>query len=134
MTTMSKNVHASPLRWLPSIIMMVAIFAFSSLPARHIPYFGSYDFLIKKGGHALGYALLGLAYFYALPRRISISFRWLLAMMMVVLFALSDEFHQSFVEGRTSSLQDVLIDSFGAAAALFIVAVYSSNSRSKSIS
>jgi VanZ family protein len=134
MTTMSTNNHASPLRWLPSIIMMAAIFAFSSLPARHIPYLGRYDFLIKKGGHALGYALLGMAYFYAIPKRVSIGFRWMLAMLMVILFALSDEFHQSFVEGRTSSLRDVVIDSCGAAVALFFGAVYSSNSRSNSIS
>jgi VanZ family protein len=134
MATMSANNHSSPLRWLPSLIMMAAIFALSSLPARHIPYLGRYDFLVKKGGHALGYALLGLAYYYALPKRVSIGFRWLLAMLMVILFALSDEFHQSFVEGRTSSIRDVLIDGCGAAVALAVEAVYSSNSRSNSIS
>ncbi len=79
-----------------------------------------------------GYALLGLAYFYALPPRLSTGFRWLLALFMAILFSLSDEFHQSFVQGRTSTLVDVGIDTVGAAIALTFGAYYSSNSRSKS--
>jgi VanZ family protein len=51
-----------------------------------------------------------------------------------VLFSLSDEFHQSFVQGRHSSLRDVLIDGAGAATALLFGSLYSSNSRSNSTS
>jgi VanZ family protein len=119
-------------RWLPSLLIMGAIFTLSSLPAARIPFFGEYDLLLKKGGHALGYASLGVAYFIALPPRLSTGYRWLLALIMAVLFALSDEFHQSFVEGRTSSLRDVMIDTGGAAVALTVAGLYSSNSRSKS--
>jgi VanZ family protein len=53
---------------------------------------------------------------------------------MAVLFALSDEYHQSFVEGRSSRLTDVVIDTAGAAVALLFGSGYLSNSRSKSIS
>lgn len=120
-------------RWLPSLLIMVAIFSLSSLPAARIPFFGDYDFLVKKGSHALGYAMLGVAYFIALPPRLSTGYRWLLALIMAALFALSDEFHQSFVEGRTSTLRDVLIDTGGAAVALTVTGIfYSSNSSSKS--
>lgn len=111
---------------------MAAIFTLSSLPARAIPYFGDLDFLVKKGGHAAGYALLGISYYFALPRRLSIGYRWGVALLMAVLFALSDEFHQSFVEGRTSSLRDVAIDTAGAAVSLTLGAFYSSNSSSNS--
>lgn len=104
------------------------------MPASRLPFFGELDFLLKKGGHAIGYAMLGLAYFFALPPRLSTGYRWLLALLMAVLFALSDEFHQSFVEGRTSTLRDVGIDTAGAAIALTVAALYSSNSRSKSSS
>lgn len=117
--------------------MMTAIFLFSSLPADRIPYFGRYDLLVKKGGHALGYAMLGVAYFYALPSRLSPAYRAFLSFLMAVLFALSDEFHQSFVRGRTSALRDVGIDSVGAAIALTTAALlesYSSNSSSKAAS
>ena len=122
------------LRWVPAFILMVIIFTLSSLPGDSLPYFGFWDVLLKKGGHALGYGLLGLAYFSALPRRLSFGYRWFLALFMAVLFALSDEFHQSFVVGRASSIGDVVIDGFGAALALMIAAPYSSNSNSKSIS
>lgn len=113
---------------------MGVIFLLSSLPADRIPDFGTIDFLIKKGGHATGYALLALAYYFALPPRLSTGYRMVMALIMALLFALSDEYHQSFVEGRTSSLRDVLIDSGGALIALTFAAAYSSNSRSSSAS
>ncbi len=122
------------LRWLPSLVMMALIFAFSSLPASVLPHLGALDLLVKKGGHALGYGLLGLAYFYALPPRLSYGYRWLLALLMAVLFALSDEYHQSFVEGRGSTITDVMIDSAGASLALIMGAPYLSNSSSNSTS
>ncbi len=78
--------------------------------------------------------MLGMAYYFALPPRLRIAYRWILALFMAILFALSDEFHQSFVEGRNSSLVDVTIDTAGAALALMISAFYSSNSKSNSIS
>jgi VanZ family protein len=125
---------SSPLRWIPAIVMMGLIFLLSSLPASRLPDFGAIDFLIKKGGHATGYALLGLAYFFALPPRLSPGYRAAMALIMALLFALSDEYHQSFVEGRTSSLRDVFIDGSGATIALVIASIYSSNSRSSSVS
>lgn len=134
MAAMSTKASPSPLRWLPALLVMAFIFFVSSLPASRLPYFGEYDLLIKKGSHALGYGLLGLAYYYALPPRLSIVYRWLMAFLMAVLFALSDEFHQSFVEGRNSSIVDVLIDGGGAALALLFGAAYPSNSNSKSTS
>jgi VanZ family protein len=112
--------------------MMGLIFVLSSLPADRLPDFGTVDFLIKKGGHATGYALLALAYFFALPPRLSPGYRAVTALTMALLFALSDEYHQSFVEGRTSSLRDVAIDGGGALIALAIAGVHSSNSRSSS--
>ena len=110
----------------------MAIYTFSSLPATRIPYFGEFDVLFKKGGHAIGYALLAVAYFWALPPRLASGYRGVLAVTMALLFALSDEFHQSFVEGRTSALRDVAIDTAGATVATFFAILYSSNSRSSS--
>jgi VanZ like family len=122
------------IRWIPAGIMMILIFVASSQPASALPYFGALDFVVKKGGHAIGYALLGLAYFYALPGRLPVVYKAALALLMAVLFSLSDEFHQSFVEGRTSTLRDVVIDTIGAGIALSIASIYSSNSESSSSS
>ncbi|RPH62967.1 MAG: hypothetical protein EHM81_01115 [Chloroflexi bacterium] len=100
------------LRWLPAIMMMSAIFAFSSIPSTEMPSFDWADMLVKKGGHMTGYALLALAYWRALGWD---KKRWWLPVVMAVLFSATDELHQSFVPGRHPSPVDVLVfDSGGA--------------------
>jgi VanZ family protein len=106
----------SLLRWLPSALMMAVIFGFSSTPATKLPSFGSLDFMVKKGGHMLGYGLLALAYWYGLRFQKRL---WWLALLFTILYAISDEFHQSFVPGRHPSWVDVLgFDGGGAVVAL----------------
>jgi hypothetical protein len=84
------------LRWLPAILMMAAIFLFSSIPSTEMPSFGFWDLLVKKGGHATGYGLLALSFWFALKW----DRRWIwLAFVLTALYAGSDEFHQSFVLG-----------------------------------
>ncbi len=99
-------------RWLPAVLIMAAIFALSSIPSKEMPSFGVWDFILKKSGHMLGYALLGFSYLRAINTR----GKWaiLAALLAVVLYAFSDEFHQSFVPGRDSSIVDVAIDAAGA--------------------
>ena len=41
--------------------------------------------------------------------------------MIALLYAISDEIHQSFVPTREASVVDVLIDCAGAAAGIFVV-------------
>jgi len=105
-------------RWLPAVALMMAIFIFSSLPSSELPDYGFWDMLIKKGGHMTGYALLALAYWYWLgfdPQK-----GWL-AWLLAVLYAASDEFHQSFTPGRHPSPLDVIIyDNLGALLAVLI--------------
>ena len=96
--------------------MMALIFKVSSLSAAQVPNFGLWDLLVKKSSHMLGYALLGAAYLHALAngRRISVRFI-VLAVVGACLFAMTDEYHQSFVSGRHSTIVDVMIDTSGAA-------------------
>jgi hypothetical protein len=111
-------------RWLPAVFLMAAIFVFSSIPGNDMPGFGTFDFLVKKGGHALGYALLALAILHwqrPLWDKNPPPFKTLiLAWVLTVLYAASDEFHQSFVPGRNASPLDVLIDAIGAFLSLVI--------------
>jgi VanZ family protein len=89
---------------------MVVIFFFSSLPSTSVPEFGIFEFSVKKGGHALGYMLLGRAFYYGLGR--SKKAPWL-AWGLCILYAATDEFHQSFVPGRSPHVLDVGIDALG---------------------
>ena len=105
------------LRWGPAILMMGLIFLFSSIPMKPQPEL-DWLTLLKKGGHLLGYALLALVLQRGLHLR---GWKGVAATMgIVLLFALSDEFHQSFVFGRNPSLIDVGIDLLGAVLGIWV--------------
>jgi VanZ family protein len=75
------------------------------------------QFVIRKTAHLSEYAVLSLLIFRALANMIR-SGRFAGAASITLLissaFAASDEFHQSFVPSRTSSVRDVVIDITGA--------------------
>ena len=110
------------LNWLPALVMMSIIFWFSSQPAEQLPVFSWADAIVKKSGHVIGYTLLALSYWYALG--MAKNKRWLV-WLFVILFALTDEYHQAFVAGRHSSIWDVLIfDNIGAVLSLWLTNRY----------
>jgi VanZ family protein len=111
--------HKRFLRWFPAIVVMAVIFGFSSIPSQEMPSFGLWDLVVKKGAHMLGYGLLALAYWYGLHFD---KHRWWLVLLIAVLYAISDEYHQSFVPGRHPSWVDALIID-GSGAALMLLAV-----------
>jgi len=101
-------------RWLPALLVMLIIFWFSSQPDGSLPDFNNFEYLVKKSAHMIVYGILSLSYLYAFSNR-NYKLSWLLA----VIYAVTDEYHQSFVMGRTSSVTDVLIfDNIGALLAL----------------
>ncbi len=104
-------------KFLPAFLMMLAIFLFSAHPSGPIPL-SLIERIIYKGGHVLGYSLLSLSYWRAF--RLHPSMRrtaWILA----VLYAVTDEYHQSFVLGRHPTAFDVLVyDNIGAFASLWL--------------
>jgi VanZ family protein len=99
-------------KWGPAILMMLVIFLASSTPSKDMPGFGSWDTIVKKGGHMLGYALLALSYAHGLG--LNKKHWWMLPWLLAILYAASDEFHQSFVPGRNATPVDVGIDTIGA--------------------
>ena len=71
--------------------------------------------LVRKSAHFTEYFVLAVT--VALPLyvyRIRGIFLFFTGGIFCVLFALLDEYHQSFVSGRGASLKDVGIDSLGA--------------------
>lgn len=105
-------------RWGSAILLMAVIFGFSSTPGSNLPNFGSMDDIVKKGGHMLGYGLLSSAYWHGLKwDKKRVWWAWIFA----VIYACTDEYHQSFVSGRHPSPLDILLfDAPGAAIMLWI--------------
>lgn len=102
-------------RWGPAILMMALIFTASSIPAKQLPQFGTLDYLAKKGGHVCGYLLLGFSFLRGLvPAGAATARAAILAVLMAGGYAVTDEFHQSFVPGRGPGATDVAIDVAGA--------------------
>jgi VanZ family protein len=71
--------------------------------------------LVRKAAHVMEYAILTGLLFRALRSQITgFWVRATVAFVPALLFACVDEYHQSFVPSRTSSLGDVCIDCLGA--------------------
>jgi len=99
---------------------MAAIFGVSSLSTPP-PLPGGLPF---SAGHFLAYGLLAVLLVRALARgrwsglgRPVYGWAWLVS----AVYGATDEWHQSFVPGRTSSVEDWLSDAAGAAAGLVAV-------------
>jgi VanZ family protein len=108
-----------PLRldlWLPPLLLMGVIFFFSHQPSLDSGL-GVADLVGRKLIHFAEYALLTFLWWRALVTLMSPGRAALLAFALASAYAATDEYHQTFVEGRHGSPVDWLIDSAGAAAA-----------------
>jgi VanZ family protein len=83
-------------------------------------------FAFRKAGHFIEYAILAwlAARAFRTSSRELLRRRWfLVSLLLVVVYSLSDEFHQSFVPSRAASIYDSLVDSLGGLTALALLAV-----------
>jgi VanZ family protein len=100
--------------WGPLLLWLVLVFVLSSFHKTHIPKskYLSWD----KLAHASEYSVLGYltarALFFSGLRWLKINYLWI-TISFGLLYALSDEFHQYFVPGRSSSLWDAAADLVG---------------------
>ena len=94
-------------RYAPPLAVMALIFALSATPDLNSGL-GTWDTILRKLGHVTIYGVLWLTLARATRWR-----RPLLAAVVALLYAVSDEVHQSFVEGRHGSPVDVAIDALG---------------------
>ncbi len=75
-------------------------------------------FITRKLAHFTEYAILG----FLAARAFRTSPRWfLISAVLIVVYALLDEYHQSFVPSRTASIFDSLIDMAGGISALIFI-------------
>lgn len=73
---------------------------------------GEMTFVVRKTAHTVAYMVLGsLAYLTLRQHNWRARTTVVSGVLLTVAYAVSDEFHQSFVAGRSGELRDVLIDS-----------------------
>jgi VanZ family protein len=90
--------------------------------------------ILRKSGHFIGYGTLGMLWLRAWLRTFSTCTQWsqqawrlravILAVAGTFLTASADEYHQTFLPGRTGQFSDVLLDTTGALIFTAIVALY----------
>jgi len=99
--------------WLPVIIYAVLIFFVSSVPGEDIPVlFSSQDIIFHIIEYALFAVLLSRALKASYTRNIYRQ-RFFWVFFLTFVYAITDEFHQSFIANRNASIYDVLIDGVG---------------------
>lgn len=101
--------------WAPLILWCFFIFAFSSFPKT--PDIGpTYwtNFIAKKISHLIEYGILGI-----LAKR-AFKKSWV-SLIFLLLYAASDESHQSFIPGREGRVRDGIIDFIGGSFGIWII-------------
>jgi VanZ family protein len=101
-------------RFAPPILLMGVIFLLSAQPDLNSGL-GTWDTVLRKLAHMAEFGLLWFLWWRALGYRDR-----LLPALIAVAYAITDELHQTTVEGRVGSPADVLIDSAGVALAMLV--------------
>jgi VanZ family protein len=109
---------ASP--WLWPLALMALMFFLSAQPnlSTHL---GLIDLIGRKIAHFCEYALLCFLWWRPLTTRAGPKKAAVLALAICFVYAISDEYHQSFVPGRSPEASDVGIDTAGAALATLLI-------------
>jgi len=132
---------------MPALIWMLFIFAGSSdvLSAEHtsrflVPFLlwldpamsyhtiAAIHLVLRKLGHVTEYAILATLLWRALRGTFSALSRTMIGVctfLVAACFAMTDEFHQSFVPSRTATVHDVFIDCVGIALAIMLCVMFS---------
>jgi len=102
-------------RALAPLALMALIFYLSAQPSVG-PELPAWTRIVA---HFTEYAVLAALWLWALQRPLGRR-AFIVAAAISILYAISDEYHQSFVAGRDSDPIDVLADAAGVAAALLL--------------
>ncbi|HEX7490898.1 MAG TPA: VanZ family protein [Candidatus Limnocylindrales bacterium] len=115
-------------RWPAVLLWAAVIFWLSATPNLRVASADDIDFVVRKAGHMCAFGVLAFLLWSALASMGFVAGRrgWalILAWILTVAYAASDEFHQSFTAGRHAAASDVAIDAAGALLFLAVVAVW----------
>jgi VanZ family protein len=105
------------LQALAPLAFMGAIFYFSAQPSAGDHAW--WEIVVRKLGHVGGYALLTALWAWTLSGVIRRPV--LVAVCISLAYACTDEFHQTFVDGRSGTPLDVGVDAIGIALAALLI-------------
>ncbi len=97
--------------WILTVSYMGLIFFLSSLHGFRLLELPKNS---DKFIHAVAYMPLGFLFYMSLIKSGFRRYGFALAMLLTVLYGVTDEFHQAFVPGRYATIGDVMADSIGA--------------------
>ena len=137
---MSKKNLQKFLAWLALLVWMGVIFYFShqsgdtsmqlsdgildsfkSLFQNFLDYH-TLSYIVRKIAHFTEYFILGLLIYHLVKQYRVISKTEIIWMILFcVIYAMSDEFHQVFIGGRSPKVFDVIIDSLGSSLSILIL-------------
>ena len=107
-----------------SVIWMSLIFYFSSLPASSTGPDTLTFKVISKMIHFIIFGILSMLCLYSLkwrrPLQRTSIWVFILSLFLTIIYAITDEYHQSFSPGRYPSVKDIILDASGAIAFLGI--------------
>ena len=106
--------------WLSVLALMGVIFFLSAQPDLDSGL-GIIDLIGRKILHAVEYGLLCFLWWRALRTSAGPARAAALSFVLSVAYAVSDEYHQTFVEGRKGTSVDVAIDAAGAGVAALLI-------------
>lgn len=87
------------------------------------------SFIIRKLAHFTEYLILGFLTINMLDKN-DISKKYLLSILICIIYATSDEIHQLFVPGRACQIKDILIDSIGSITGIYLYKLISKRKKS----
>lgn len=80
--------------------------------------------IIRKGAHLSIYTLVGILMMsFISTYNIKLKYRFLISILVGLVYASSDEIHQSFIPGRNASIIDVGIDASGVLLGIILVLI-----------
>lgn len=129
------------IKWVVLLLWMLVIFLFSSQPhsgettksiiANIIPNITTnslldmINFIVRKSAHITEYFILALLTISLLKEYTKKQNVILVSsLIFCFIYAMTDEYHQSFVPGRSSLFRDVLIDTSGGILAIVLNYIY----------
>lgn len=106
--------------FIPALALMAAIFAGSAMPSDGEDH-GLLVLILRKATHFGEYLALTTLWWWALRTRIGGRRALAPAVAIAIAYAVTDEIHQTFVDGRVGTWRDVAIDTTGALTAAWLI-------------